>query len=68
MIKKIKTLHGHYSDIFEEEAKRIKKLYKDQLNIEITWTEATAIAARRSCDTFWNEKKLKELLSQLRGL
>jgi hypothetical protein len=65
---KIKTIHGHYSDLFEEEANRIKKLYKDQLNVDITWTEATAIAARRSCTAFWDQRKLKELLSQLRGL
>jgi len=65
---KNKSKHGHYSNIFEEEAKRIKQLYKDILNIEITWTEATAIAAERSLTTFWTDKKLKDVLAKLRGL
>jgi len=65
---KIKTRHGHYSDLFEEEARRIKTLYKDSLNMEITWTEATAIAAQRSLENFWNEKRLKDILARLRGI
>lgn len=63
-----KIRHGHYSEIFEEEVLRIKKLYKDLLGLEINWTEATAIAGKRSNETFWTEKKLKEMLAQLRGI
>lgn len=65
---KNKTIHGHYSDVFDAEAKRIKKLYEDTLDINITWMEATAIAAERSLSTFWTDKKLKEILAKLRGL
>ena len=65
---KIRSVHGHYSDLFEEEAKRIKKFCKDMYDIDITFTEATAIAAKRSKDIFWSDKKLKEELSRLRGL
>jgi len=64
----MKSRHGHYSDIFEEEAKRIKQMYKDMLNIDISWVEATAIAARRSSLVVWDIRKLKTLLSELRGL
>ena len=64
----MKSRHGHYSDIFEEETKRIKNLYREQLNIEITHTEATAIAAQRSLTNFWTDKKLKEVIMRLRGL
>lgn len=63
-----KIRHGHYSDIFETEAKRIKQLYKETLDIDITWMEATAIAAERSLTTFWTDKKLKDILAKLRGL
>jgi hypothetical protein len=65
---KSNTRHGHYSEAFEREANRIKEMYKDMLNITITWMEATTIAAMRSTTTFWNEKKLKEEISKLRGL
>ena len=63
-----KIRHGHYSDIFEAEAKRIKQLYKETLDIDITWMEATTIAAERSLTTFWSDKKLKDILAKLRGL
>lgn len=65
---KPKTRHGHYSDIFEKEAVRIKQLYKEVLNIDVTWTEATTIAAMRSFNAFWTDKKLKDELAKLRGL
>ena len=65
---KTKSVHGHYSDTLEKETKRIIEMYRNMLNIQITWTEATAIAAMRSQTTFWNEKKLKEILAGLRGL
>lgn len=64
----VKSVHGHYSDMFEEEAKRIKKLYKEVLNIDITWVEATAIAGERSANAIWNNNKLKEVLAELRGI
>ena len=60
--------HGHYSDAFEEEAKRIRQLYKDKLNLDITWVEATAIAARRSSLAILNYSELRKILSQLRGI
>lgn len=62
------TRHGHYSALFEEEVNKIKKAYKDLLNVDITWTEATSIAAMRSSHTFWTDKKLKEALARLRGV
>ncbi len=65
---KSKTVHGHYSNLLEDEAKRIQKLYKEKLGIDITWTEATSIAALRSSTAFLNDVKLKSLLAQLRGL
>lgn len=65
---KSKTVHGHYSNILEEEARRIQKLYRETLGIEITWTEATSIAALRSSTAFLNDRKLRDLLAQLRGL
>ena len=64
----IKTRHGHFSDIFEDEARRIQKLYKDSLNIDVNWNEATAIAAQRSLENFWNEKKLRETIARIRGV
>ena len=65
---KSKTIHGHYSTFLEEEAKRIQKMYKEMLDYEISWTEATAIAGKRSLEAFWTTKKLKEALAELRGL
>ena len=65
---KPKTVHGSYSDILEEEAKRIKQLYRDSLSIDINWNEATAIAAQRSLENFWDEKKLKQTIAKLRGV
>lgn len=68
MERKQKTVHGHYSNILEDEAKRIQALYRDKLKIDITWTEATSIAALRSSTTYLNGDDLKKLLARLRGL
>lgn len=69
MVNKIKSVHGHYSDVFEEEAKRIQKLYKDVLEInDVSFTEATAIAAQRSVNNFMTDKQLREVLARLRGV
>lgn len=65
---KAKTIHGHYSNLLEDEVKRIQKLYQEKLNIEITWMEATSIAGLRSSANLFDYKKLKEILAQLRGL
>jgi hypothetical protein len=67
-MEKIKTIHGHYSNILEEEAKRLQKLYKEKLNVDITWMEATSIAGLRSSANLFDFNKLKQLLAQLRGL
>ncbi len=64
----MKTIHGHFSDKLKEEAERIKKLYKEKLDIEISWNEATAIAGIRSQNIFMTNSQLKEILSKLRGL
>ena len=64
----VRSVHGHYSDMFESEAKRIKKLYKEILNIDITWVEATSIAGERSANAVWTNTKLKEVLAELRGI
>jgi len=64
----MKTRHGHYSDKFEEEAKRIKQLCKEKLAVDVTWTEATSIAALRSKNTFMTDLELKNIISKLRGL
>lgn len=63
-----RTVHGHYGARLEQEAARIQKEYQDRLGISISWREATDIAAMRSLDTIWPEKKLKEVLARLRGL
>ena len=68
MGEKIKTIHGHYSNLLEEETKRIQKLYKEKLNIDINWMEATSIAARRSSANMFDYKQLKQIISELRGL
>jgi hypothetical protein len=65
---KIKSIHGHYSNILEEEAKRIQKMYKEKLGIDITFTEATSVAAMRSSANLFDQNKLKALIAQLRGL
>lgn len=65
---RIKSRHGHFSDSFEREAQRIQKLYKESLSIDITYVEATAIAAERSLTNFLTDKKLREILARLRGL
>lgn len=65
---KIKSIHGHYSNILEEEAKRIQKMYKEKMGIDITFTEATSIAAMRSSANMFDHNKLKALIAQLRGL
>lgn len=67
-MEKIKTIHGHYSNILDEEIKRIQKLYKEKLDIDISIIEATSIAARRSSASLFDYKKLKQLLAELRGL
>ncbi len=67
-MEKIKSVHGHYSSILEEEANRIIKLYREKLNIDINWKEATSIAALRSSASLFDVNKLKALLMQLRGL
>jgi hypothetical protein len=65
---KIKSIRGHYSNIFEEEARRIQKMYKEKLGIDITFTEATSIAAMRSSANVFDSNKLKAVIAQLRGL
>lgn len=65
---KAKTIHGHYSNLLEEEVRRLQKLYKEKLNIDITWMEATSIAGLRSSANLFDHKKLKQLLAELRGL
>jgi hypothetical protein len=65
---KTKTIHGHYSDTLQKEAERIKILCKEKLDIDITWTEATAIAAMRSQSTFMSDVELKKTIAKLRGL
>jgi hypothetical protein len=67
-MEKIKTIHGHYSSILEEEALRLQKLYKEKLNIDINWMEATSIAAKRSSQNLFDQKKLKQIIMELRGL
>ena len=64
----VKCVHGHYSGMFEEEARRIKQLYKELLNIDINWVEATAIAGKRSANAIWSDHKLREVLAELRGV
>ena len=49
-------------------AKRIKQLYKELLNIDINWVEATAIAGKRSANAIWSDHKLREVLAELRGV
>lgn len=64
----MKFRRGHYSDKLEEEGRRIQKVCKEMIGVDITWTEATAIAAMRSQTTYWTDKKLKDMIAQLRGL
>ena len=52
----------------EEEIKRIMKEYTEQFGVQITKLEASAIAAMRSQEMFWNHKKAKEAISKLRGI
>ena len=65
---KIKSIHGHYSNTLKEEAERIKKFCKDMYDIDLSFTEATSLAAERSQSAFWSDKKLKEAIARLRGL
>lgn len=67
-MRKIKSIHGHFADKLKEEAERIKEYCKKMYDIDISFTEATAIAAERSKTVLWSDKKLKETLSRLRGL
>lgn len=67
-MKKIKSIHGHFSDSLKYEADRIKKYCKEMYDIDVSFTEATALAAERSKDVFWTNKKLKEAIARLRGL
>jgi hypothetical protein len=67
-MEKIKSVHGHYSNILEEEVKRIIKMYKEKLNIDISWKEGTTIAAMRSSANLFDINKLKNLIMELRGL
>lgn len=64
----VKSIHGHYGEFFEKEAQRIKELCKKLLNIDITWREATDLAALRSNDIYWTDVKLKNELARLRGI
>jgi len=63
-----KTIHGHYGEFLENEAKRLKKLSSDILRIDINWREATDLAALRSNGTIWDESKLKKEIMKLRGI
>lgn len=65
---KERSVHGHYSNTLKTEAERIKRLYKEKINVDITWVEATSIAAMRSQSTFMTDKELKDLIIRLRGL
>lgn len=67
-MRKIKSVHGHFSNSLKEEAERIKKFCKEMYNIDISFTEATALAAERSKNAFWSDKKLREVIARLRGL
>jgi len=51
-----------------EEISRIMEYYRANFNINVTILEASAILAERSKDTFWNEKKAREIIAKLRGL
>jgi hypothetical protein len=64
----VRSIHGHYGTELEREARRIIKYFKDELNIDISWREATDLAALRSGSAFWNNKTLKGQLSKLRGI
>lgn len=64
----MKIKHGHYSDIFEEEARRIQKLCKERLNVDLTWVEATTIAAERSSNSLFDLKEIKNMIMKLRGI
>lgn len=68
MVRKIKSVHGHYDVSLELEAERIKKTAKELCNIDLNWVEATAIAAKRSADAFWSDRKLKQVIAELRGV
>jgi len=65
---KSENRHGYFSNVFQDEAKRIIKLYEEQLQIDITWKEATTIAARRSLNTFWTDKQLKDCHCKFEGI
>jgi len=63
-----KTLHGHFGEKLKEEAERLIKFYKDKLSIDISWREATDIAALRSNAFLFHQDDLKKLLGKVRGL
>lgn len=63
-----RTIHGHYGTWLEKEADRIRKEYSEKLGIKISWREATDLAALRSFDIVWSEKKLRDELRKLRGV
>lgn len=65
---KFKSIHGHYADKLKEEGERIQKMCKETIDVDVSFKEATAIAALRSQNTFMSDKQLKEIIAKLRGL
>ena len=62
------TVHGHFDRRLLEESERLRKLFKEKLDIDINKREATAIISKRSEEITWPEKKLKQELARLRGI
>jgi len=60
------SIHGHYSEVLREEGKRLQESYNKILREKITWLESTKIIAERSKNTSWDEKKLRDVLRNIR--
>lgn len=61
------TVHTHRHISEEKEIKRIIQYYKEEFNLTLTILEASAIAAKRSLETFWTKNKALKEVQALRG-
>jgi len=62
------TVHGHFDRRLLEESERLRRLFKEKLDIDINKRETTAIISKRSEEMTWPEARLKKELAKLRGI
>lgn len=67
-MSKRNIIHGAFHVDFNNEIERLREEYKRRGIKNLTKIESTALAAKRSREVTWNEKKAVFELMRLRGI